>query len=224
MLPAHNRPPPHELELPLRGISGPLARISSVRAGSERCAVPPRTVASLDPGRGVRQKIFPLPLECSCYVRNLPCHFVNRSRGSDERHGEDAGAADWRGGCARGSQPRARHPPQPEGETHLFFTCIIRCLDRRGSTPARDRIKLNRGASPHPDPPPGGGRHRRFKQYECVTTCRLSAPFLPSAPPCHSRTGGWCRGTARRPAHRSACRSFASNRCPTCTDPARTHR
>jgi hypothetical protein len=52
---------------------------------------------------------------------------------------------DWRGGCAGRSRKRAQHPPQPEGETHLFFACIIRWPDRRGSTWARDRIKLNRG-------------------------------------------------------------------------------
>ena len=57
-----------------------------------------------------------------------------------------------------------------------------------------------------------------------ATTCRLSATSLPSALPCRCRTGDWCRGTARRPAHRSACRSSASSRCPTCNDRARMHR
>src|SRR5580700_1455771 len=28
------------------------------------------------------KKSFRSPLECSCYVHILPCHFVNRSRGS----------------------------------------------------------------------------------------------------------------------------------------------
>jgi hypothetical protein len=85
------------------------------------------------------KKSFGSPLECSCYVHILPCHFVNRSRGSDERHGGDAGGRDWRGRCAGRSLPRARHPLQPQGETHLFFACIIRWTDRRASTPARDR-------------------------------------------------------------------------------------
>jgi hypothetical protein len=40
----------------------------------------------------------------------------------------------WRGGCAGRSRPRAQHPPQPEGEIHLFFTCIIRRPGRRDST------------------------------------------------------------------------------------------
>jgi hypothetical protein len=61
-------------------------------------------------------------------------------------------------------------------------------------------------------------------RYVGATTCRLSARFRPSALPCRSRTGVWCRGTAPHPAHRSACRSSASSRCPTCNDPARTHR
>ena len=69
---------------------------------------------------------------------------------------------------------------------------------------------------------PGVGAYA--KQIGRTTTCRLSATFLPSALPCRSRTGVWCRGTAPRPAHRSACRSSASSRCPTCNDPARTHR
>jgi len=51
-----------------------------------------------------------------------------------------------RAGAGRG----AGRPPQPEGETHLFFACIIRWPDRRASTPARDRIKFNRSAGPHP--------------------------------------------------------------------------
>src|SRR5205823_6306395 len=57
--------------------------------------------------------------------------------------------------------------------------------------------------------------------YGRATTCRPSATFLPWVLPCRSRTGVWCRGTARRPAHRSACRWFASSRCPTCNGPAR---
>ena len=75
-------------------------------------------------------------------------------RVGDERHGGDPGGRDWRGRYADRSPPRARHPPQPEGETHLFFACIIRWPDRRGSTPARDRSKLNRRRQPPPQPSP----------------------------------------------------------------------
>jgi hypothetical protein len=164
-------------------------RIKLNRGASKRCAAPPRTVPSLDPGKAQlgEKSIDSLLNVLVMFTIFLVTSSTDGGEAMSDTRERPSGP-DWRGRCAGRSRPRSQHPPQPEGETHLFFACIIRRPDRRDSTPARDQIKLNRGASPTPTLPRGhgggrarlgGGRHRRFKQYDCITTCRLSAMFPP---------------------------------------------
>ena len=139
------------------------------RAGSDqiesRCLEALRGSAShcggLDPGkRSSAKKSFHSLLNVLVMFKTFLVTSSTDRGGAMSDTQERPSGREWRGGCAGRSRKRAQHPRQPEGETHLFFACIIRWPDRRGSTPARDRIKLNRGAAPTP-PPWTRGRESR---------------------------------------------------------------